>query len=653
MVEAQLDITNISTRKYPDDEVCNILFSVMSTDKLNNYKPLQNTKTFITDPIFFKHQDETCQTNYIDFTSDKCEQVSKEQLIPQYDVIIQTDEIQHEQKETANMYVQTEDVIPVIDHDINNTTSDETISCIKNEIKCVDSPNDEVILHKESKSDTCTDVQVTLYEDTPGKSKSFGYTGDASETVTNIEQITQTEDSLCNFSVDNLFTETCYNKNIDKNIIISTEQTYEEHSHRNVIIENSKQVCYINLYNGRENEQKDFYLYNPSAYHAIINTTMGSFCIDSHNIHKKVLYSDEWITLDTAHNNLFPTHINNKMRNDTEFSSFGSSIATNGIGNICVVGGITARESIGSAYIYSCVNGIWTICEELLCNDNIGCSFFGSSVSIDYSGNTIAIGGSGDNNCTGACWIYQRTTQSSWNNTKKIIGSTEKLYHGINVHLTPDGKKLFICGTGNSFGIVNVFDYVDNDWIESQKINVPNSNHFGMFISTDHVGSCVVIGSLDNTYIFDYKNKYELVSTLFKNNTVNQISMNQNCSSIIASILQYDKNTDIYVIERDHKNNWSASHKLFTECSIKFNELYCCGTSANGETLIVSGIDENNYSVVWCFTKINNKWCMLNKQILSETVTNEIVSDISSFGHTTVIGLPQIDNYNGECIILS
>jgi hypothetical protein len=712
-VESQLEITNINIRKYPDDEVQNILFSVMDPNKMSNYQPLSSTNKFITDPSFFKHRDVSCQTNYIDFTSDKCEQVVKEHLIIPCDIMMQTDEIpQPKPPETINMCVQTDtnEVITTI-METCETQTDIVVETIKiseeDSHKELPLPELESCHIRESesplaslesnvtKSDAieffassvntglfngvecttdssrqiCTDTECvpTINEDIEHQNTTSVGIVDSTD-CTNVQSVDidttvpeefelreTKDDQTCNFSVENLFTNTCYNKHTDKNIIVLN--TYEEHSHRNVIIDNSRHVCNINLYNGQEMEQKDFYLINPSAYHATINTTRGSFCIDSHTSHKKLFYSDKWIVLDTTHNNLFPTHVNTKIQHESTLQSIGSSVSVDGLGNICVIGNITAHESIGSVYIYSYVNNNWSMTEELICKDNINQSFFGSSVSIDYSGHVIAVGGSGDNNGIGACWIYSKQLEDSqWSCVKKLIGyeNIGKSHQGINVHLTPDGKKLFVCGVGcdNYSGAVWVFSCVDNDWVESQKIFVPNSKRFGTSISTDHTGSCVVIGSIDNIYVFNFKEKYELTTSLFKSDTVKCVGMNQNCSSVIATILQHGKNTDMYIIEHDKKNNWYASHKLFEECLIKFYEIYSCCSSVNGETIIVSGIDENKNSVSWCFVKINDKWVMINKQILAETITHEIVSAMSAFGHTTIIGLPQIDNYNGECIIL-
>lgn len=706
-VESQLDITNINIRKYPDD-VQNILFSVMTPNKMSSYQPLSNTKTFITDPAFFKHQDMSCQTNYIDFTSDKCEQVTKEQLILPCDVTIQTDEIQPKPPETVSICMQTDEIpqpkLPdppetinmCVQTDITEISDEELHKELSYESTEHELTPDKYLEHMNTSetefpikqdSELISDVGTVSDNVANSSSSVFSRTGttfpiehelpDANFSFT--ENVVLTSDTLevthnksddqsCNFSVENLFTNTCYNKHPDKNIIISTARTgqsdvlnmYEEHSHRNIIIDNTQQVCNINLYNGQEMEQKDFYLINPSAYYVIINTTRGSFCIDSHTSHKKVFYSDKWIILDTPHNNLFPTHINNKIHSDVTLQSFGSSVCIDGLGNTCVIGNITAHESIGSVCIYSYTNNIWTLNEELMCSDNIDQSFFGSSVSIDYSGRIIAIGGSGDNNGIGACWIYHKQLEDSkWMYVKKLIGSGNigKSHQGITVHLTPDGKKVFVCGVGydNYSGAVWVFDYNDNNWIESQKIIVPNSKRFGTSIATDHTGLQVVIGSSDNIYVFNYKEKYELMTSLFKSDTVKCININQNCSSIIATILQHIKtlDVDVYILEHDIKNNWYASHKLFEECSIKFTELYSCNSSVNGETINVCGIDENNHSVSWCFIKINDKWTMINKHLLVETITHEIVSAISAFGHATIIGLPQIENYNGECIILS
>jgi len=56
----------------------------------------------------------------------------------------------------------------------------------------------------------------------------------------------------------------------------------------------------------------------------------------------------------------------------------------------------------------------------LIGTNNIGASFQGISVSTNFDGSTIAVGGSGDNNGIGACWIFVKDG-NEWIEKCKIV----------------------------------------------------------------------------------------------------------------------------------------------------------------------------------------------------------------------------------------
>ncbi len=84
----------------------------------------------------------------------------------------------------------------------------------------------------------------------------------------------------------------------------------------------------------------------------------------------------------------------------------GMSVSLSADGNTALIGGHVLDKYEGSAWVYTRNNGSWTLREQLKGVDNSGPADQGISVSLSANGITAIIGGSGDDNLTGAAWIF-------------------------------------------------------------------------------------------------------------------------------------------------------------------------------------------------------------------------------------------------------
>lgn len=76
-------------------------------------------------------------------------------------------------------------------------------------------------------------------------------------------------------------------------------------------------------------------------------------------------------------------------------------------GNKALVGGHNYNSGTGSAWLYTRSAGTWAQSgNKLIPADNTGAAFFGIALCLSADGNTAVIGGNGDNNYTGAIWIF-------------------------------------------------------------------------------------------------------------------------------------------------------------------------------------------------------------------------------------------------------
>jgi len=84
----------------------------------------------------------------------------------------------------------------------------------------------------------------------------------------------------------------------------------------------------------------------------------------------------------------------------------GMSVSLSADGNTALIGGHVLDKYEGSAWVYTRSNSTWTLREQLKGVDNSGPADQGISVSLSANGITAIIGGSGDDNLTGAAWVF-------------------------------------------------------------------------------------------------------------------------------------------------------------------------------------------------------------------------------------------------------
>ncbi len=133
------------------------------------------------------------------------------------------------------------------------------------------------------------------------------------------------------------------------------------------------------------------------------------------------------------------------------------------------VGGSGDNGNIGATWVFTRTGSVWNQQTKLIGTSNIGNSLQGNSVSLSSDGNTMAIGGPGDDDNIGASWIFTRT-DNVWGQQSKLIG-TEYIgssQQGISVSLSSDGNILVIGGSGdnNNVGAIWVFTRTTNVWTQ-------------------------------------------------------------------------------------------------------------------------------------------------------------------------------------------
>ncbi|HXH93217.1 MAG TPA: hypothetical protein VNN25_16660, partial [Thermoanaerobaculia bacterium] len=109
-------------------------------------------------------------------------------------------------------------------------------------------------------------------------------------------------------------------------------------------------------------------------------------------------------------------------------SSQGNSVAISADGNTAVIGGPSDNEYIGAVWIWTRSAGVWSQQSgKLIGSGAVCCANQGNSVAISADGNTVLVGGSGDDsnngNPVGAAWVWTRTGGVWSQQGAKLVGS--------------------------------------------------------------------------------------------------------------------------------------------------------------------------------------------------------------------------------------
>jgi len=184
--------------------------------------------------------------------------------------------------------------------------------------------------------------------------------------------------------------------------------------------------------------------------------------------------------------------------------SFGGSVAISADGNTVVIGGSNDNHSIGAAWIFTRDNsGNWNQqAAKLVGTGAVGAANQGSAVSISADGNTILMGGSADNNYIGAAWIFNRNGSTWAQQGSKMVGTgyvfMGQVSQGSSVGLSADAKTAVVGGFGdnNYTGALWVFTKNNSgNWTQQGNKLVGNGN-----LQAD-LGTSVAISADGNTVI--------------------------------------------------------------------------------------------------------------------------------------------------------
>jgi hypothetical protein len=184
---------------------------------------------------------------------------------------------------------------------------------------------------------------------------------------------------------------------------------------------------------------------------------------------------------------------------------FGDHLALSSDGNTALIGGPEDNGAVGAAWVFTRSGSTWTQQgpkltggEEIPEGGGRGGSF-GGSVALSSDGNTAVIGGDGDNNGTGAAWIFTRT-ESTWTQQgPKLTGSGPRF--GVGVAISSEGNTALVGADGvNKFvGAADVFTRSGSTWTQQGPAltggeEIGAETLFGLDVALSSDGNTALIG---------------------------------------------------------------------------------------------------------------------------------------------------------------
>ena len=188
---------------------------------------------------------------------------------------------------------------------------------------------------------------------------------------------------------------------------------------------------------------------------------------------------------------------------------FGSSLSMNSAGNVLIVGAPRANNLSGSAYIFTGNQNNWKqyskIDKKIWNYSNETNAYFGYSVSMNNSGNLVAIGSPNENISGGLVYIYTGDSYNNknWNyadhinNTVFSSGIKSGDYFGYSLDLNT-GNILAVGAPGfnEGTGLCSIFNInLGNITRTGNFSGSANSGFFGSSVAVNATGNVLLVGS--------------------------------------------------------------------------------------------------------------------------------------------------------------
>lgn len=151
----------------------------------------------------------------------------------------------------------------------------------------------------------------------------------------------------------------------------------------------------------------------------------------------------------------------------------GSSVSVSADGNTAIVGGPGDEGLEGAAWVFERDNGVWSQQGEKLVGTGVALGFAqqGHSVAISGDGNTAVVGGIEDDAFKGAAWVFVRNAGVWTQQGAKLVGTGAgpEAGLGVSVAVSENGNTVVVGGSGDQEGVGAVWVFVRSNGVWSQQ----------------------------------------------------------------------------------------------------------------------------------------------------------------------------------------
>ena len=182
----------------------------------------------------------------------------------------------------------------------------------------------------------------------------------------------------------------------------------------------------------------------------------------------------------------------------------GRSVSLSADGNTLAIGGNGDNTNVGATWIFTRSSGVWTQQGLKLVGSGavVTPASQGISVSLSSDGNTLAIGGNGDNSSAGATWIFTRSSGIWTQQGSKLfgLGAVGTAAQGISVSLSSNGNTLAVGGINDNGNIGATWIFTRSGVVWTQQglklvgSGIVGSSIQGVSVSLSSDGNTLAIG---------------------------------------------------------------------------------------------------------------------------------------------------------------
>jgi hypothetical protein len=299
-------------------------------------------------------------------------------------------------------------------------------------------------------------------------------------------------------------------------------------------------------------------------------------------------------------------------------AKYGSSVDAAESGKYIIIGGRDADGLTGAALLYTRNGNNWNLVQKISgVVNNAGSppsqpagARYGTSVSINKSGDVTMINGPYDEGGAGGALIY---TGTNWNTPAYKITGVEGNFMGLGADMNADGS-VIILGAGPIpsvyGGHTNIFTGNKNlGWKLAQTITGVGGELLGQTCSINDNGDVIALASQSGyvaLYTGNATNKWSLAQRIsgefkaqpgnnYQSSTVHHLSLSQDASVIAFSeteSFEYNDIIKIFIYTGNAQSKWSLDGVRVSDFGDIFSNGEPVSVNAQGTTVAVYTRDE-------------------------------------------------------------